>query len=117
MTADEITAQIAHVDEMIERCEKVAAKERALKPIRPDMSLPRHLPVSKPVVSAPAPPPSFDPQERFDRFRRERRDYRPRSINAPRITSKHHDYPHICGDYGYGDDVDRAFDECSNAPY
>jgi hypothetical protein len=45
------------------------------------------------------PPPSFDPQERFDQLRREGGGYRPLE------------------DTGYGDDVDAAFEECSNAPY
>jgi hypothetical protein len=104
MTADEIAAQIAHVDAMIERCEKISVKD---KPLRLDTSLPR-LPVHKPVVSVPAQStPSFDPQERFDRLRREWRA----------DTTKAHDYPHICGGGGFGDDVDKAFEECSNAPY
>jgi hypothetical protein len=102
MTADEVAAQIAHVDAMIERCEHIAVKD---KPLRLDTSLPRPV-VRKQVVSAPQPP-SFDPQARFDRIRREWRA----------DTTKAHDYPHICGGGGFGDDVDKAFEECSNAPY
>jgi hypothetical protein len=108
MNSDDIKAQIARVDEMIERCEAVA--RRAI-PIKPDMSLPRYQPqVRKVVVSAPErstrpeprvnrPPVSWEPQQRFEEIRRAGGGYRP-----------------LCG-HGYGDDVDRAFEECSNAPY
>jgi hypothetical protein len=105
MTADEVSAQIAHLDGMIERCEAVA--RRAI-PIKPDMSLPRY--VSRPVPAVPnvptvpkqnriRPPVSWEPQQRYEQIRREHGSYRPLCTGS------------------YGTDVDRAFEECSNAPY
>ena len=84
MSEDEVSAQIAHVDDMIERCDAVA--RRAI-PIRPDMSLPRHVPVAtKPVTHF---------------------------VARPVKTTKAHDYPHIYG--GYGDEVDAGFAEVDRA--
>ena len=101
-----VSAALAKVDDMLERCERLA--KRSLPPIKPDMSLPRRL-AREPVAQARAVQPSvhdrsahtpvsWEPQERFERIRRAGGGYKP-----------------LCG-YGYGEDVDRAFDECSNAP-
>lgn len=101
MDETELKAQIAKVDEMLDRVDALARKA---KPIKPDLSLPRYVPPPpKPVETMP--PPSFDPQQRFDEIRRERRK------NLSRDTG----YRPICTG-SFGSDVDAAFEACSNAP-
>jgi hypothetical protein len=154
-TETDVVAAIAKVDRLRSACNKLVEKQnenwrlKTLRPIRPDMSLPRHgrdpyrpsfpgqsSSPSEPTQSfrspryapkpqrSPAKPQSspaksrspavssaarnsFDTwnidsesaQQRFDRMRREGIGYRP-----------------LCSG-SFGADVDRAFEECSNAPY
>lgn len=129
-TAADVAASIARIDRMSSRCvallprnEKQISKPRkirldvsprqprssltvSLEPdTRSDTSLEKSSSSSSSIDTQRQP--SFNPQERFDRLRREWRA----------DTTKAHDYPHICGGGGFGDDVDKAFEECSNAPY
>ena len=97
-TADDIAASIAQLDRMISRCD--ALVKTKLKPIKPDMSLPRYEP---PPVKVVAPAPSFDPQQRFDQIRREHR------------RTGSNGYRPICTG-SFGADVDAAFEACSSAP-
>jgi hypothetical protein len=144
-TAADVAASIAKLDQMNSRLDAFVPhkeKQTSWPRLKPDVSVPRrggepdtgrmnlqpsHRP-SRPSRSIPStvssspeksfsassnidtqrqPSPSFNPQERFDRLRREWRA----------DTTKAHDYPHICGGGGFGDDVDAAFEACSNAPY
>jgi len=99
---EEISTAIAKVDGMLERCERLAKK--SLTPIKPDLSLPRTKPQPVQVAKRPKQfhetpaPVSWEPQERFEAIRRAGGGYKP-----------------LCG-FGYGEDVDAAFDECSRAP-
>jgi len=97
MDKDGVKAAIATVDGMLERCERLA--KRSLPPIKPDLSLPRMAPAAPSVRPVATPKPvSWEPQQRFEQIRRAGGGYKP-----------------LCG-YGYGEDVDRAFEECANAP-
>src|SRR5262245_55751501 len=76
MNAQDVAGAIEKIDSMIERCDRVT---RIQRPLKPDTSLPRHRPMApavknvSPALSI-APAPSFDPQQRFDQIRRERRE-------------------------------------------
>ena len=70
MDAREVAFQIAKLDSMLERVDKVCGRERDPKPLRPDVSYPRHKHTvnARPMVAAESKPP---PRHHVSRLQRD----------------------------------------------